>query len=66
MSKAGKFRSFLENLKEETTSGDIATVDNKMDFVRRNKHLEKGKKCTTHKRLNCNICNDDLENKKWN
>ncbi len=37
-----------------------------MDLVKRNKHLEKGKKCSVHKKLNCSICSDDFENKKWN
>lgn len=61
-----KFRLYLNGLEEDTTSGDVATVDNKMDLVKRNKHLEKGKKCSVHKKLNCSICSDDFENKKWN
>ena len=52
-----KFRKFLNNISEETTSGDIATVDNKLDLVKRpEKHLLKGKKCKDHKRLNCQEC----------
>ena len=31
------FKDFLEELKEETTSGDIATVDTKLDLVKRDK-----------------------------
>lgn len=60
----GKFKLYLDELKEETSSGDIATVANKMDLVKRNKHLEKGKKCQKHKRLGCTECLDD--DSKWN
>ena len=57
-----KFRKYLKDITEETTSGDIATVDNKLDLVRRpEKHLQKGKKCKDHKRLNCQEC----EESKW-
>lgn len=48
----GKFKDFL---REETTSGDIATVDNKLNTY---KHLQKGKKCKKHKKLNCIECQD--------
>lgn len=60
----GKFKLYLDELKEETVSGDIATVATKMDLVKRNKHLEKGKKCAKHKRLNCVECLD--KDSKWN
>lgn len=62
------FKNYLKKLAEEsagTTSADIATVDNKLDLVRRAKHLEKGKKCQKHKRLNCKECEDNLEESKW-
>lgn len=32
-----KFKEFLEEITEETTSGDIATVDTKLDLVKRDK-----------------------------
>lgn len=64
----GKLRTYLEDigLYEDggTTSGDIATVTSKMDLVKRNKHLEKGKKCRKHGKLNCEICGDNED--KWN
>ena len=58
------FKQFLKDLEEETTSGDIATVDNKLDMTRRplkkklQKHLQKGKRCKLHNRLNCKECQD--------
>ena len=59
----GKFRKYLD---EETTAGDIASVDSRVgDVVRRPKHLEKGKKCIKHKRLNCKECDVNNESK-WN
>lgn len=48
-------------MQEETTSGDIATVDNKLGATRRHRRLEKGKKCKDHKRLNCSVCNDGFD-----
>lgn len=57
----GDFKKFIKELREETASGDIATVDAKLDLVKRQKHLEKGKKCKKHKRFNCLEC---LENEK--
>jgi hypothetical protein len=57
----GDFKKFLKEIREETTSADIATVDTKLDLVKRPKHLEKGKKCVKHKRLNCKEC----ESEKW-
>jgi len=57
----GDFKKFIKELKEETTSADIATVDTKIDLVKRPKHLEKGKKCKKHKRFNCAEC----EHEKW-
>lgn len=59
------FKDYLKELKEETTSADIATVDTKLDLVKRPKHLEKGKKCKLHKRLNCHECEDELTESKW-
>ena len=57
----GDFRKFIKELHEETTSGDIATVDTKLDLVKRPKHLEKGKKCKEHKRINCTECAEEKE-----
>jgi hypothetical protein len=52
-----KFKKFLTALAEETTSGDIASVDTKLDLVKRkDKHLTKGKRCKEHKLLNCEEC----------
>lgn len=52
-----KFKKFLTALAEETTSGDIASVDTKLDLVKRqDKHLAKGKRCKEHKLLNCEEC----------
>ncbi len=52
-----KFKKFLTALAEETTSGDIASVDTKLDLVKRqDKHLVKGKRCKKHKLLNCEEC----------
>jgi len=57
-----KFKKYLNSLREETTSGDIATVSTKLDLVKRSeKHLAKGKKCKEHNILNCEECAD----KKW-
>lgn len=66
----GKFRAYLNHLglNEDdagTASGDVAQFTGKMDLVRRNKHLEKGKKCQTHGKLNCVKCSDSYEDKKW-
>lgn len=61
-----KFRKYLKGLAEETTTADIATVDNKLDMVRRyEKHAQKGKKCKKHKQLNCEIC-EELHEHHWN
>lgn len=57
-----KYREYLTFLDEETTSADIATVDTKLDMVRRHeKHKHKGKKCKKHKQYNCKVC----ESAKW-
>lgn len=57
-----KFKEYLHELSELTTSGDIATVDSKLKHMhRRDKHLVKGKKCKEHKQLNCEEC----DNSKW-
>lgn len=58
-----KFKKYLKKLSEETTSADIATVDTKLDMVKRQKHLEKGKKCKLHKKLNCQECAELAESK---
>ena len=60
MAKYKKFSKFLD---EETTSGDIATVDTKLDMTKRPKHLQKGKKCKKHHKLNCDVCESKLEEK---
>ena len=52
-----KFKKFLTALAEETTSGGVASVDTKLDLVKRpEKHLAKGKRCKEHKLLNCEEC----------
>lgn len=68
----GKFRDFLREEGEATstsgtTSADIATVDTKLDLVKRpkQKHLVKGHKCKKHGRVNCHEC-EDLTESKWN
>jgi hypothetical protein len=61
----GRFKLFLNDIKEETTSADIATVDNKLDMVKRYKHTDKGKKCKIHGRKNCQECDDYIEESKW-
>ena len=59
-----KFKKYLKGLSEETTSGDIATVDTKLDLAKRHeKHVNKGKKCKIHKDLNCELCEELQENK---
>lgn len=60
-----KYRKYLKTLGEETTSADIATVDTKLDMVKRQKHLEKGKRCKKHKRLNCEICEQEINESNW-
>jgi hypothetical protein len=60
-----KFKKFLTTLAEETTSGDIASVDTKLDLVKRSdKHLAKGKRCKEHKLLNCEECTASKYNDK--
>jgi len=66
-----KFKSYLKKLEkdisEETTSADIATVDNKLDMVKRyEKKGKKGKKCKAHGRVNCEECSAELSESKWN
>ena len=68
MSK-GQFRKYLEQngLYEDdagTSSGDIDTYTSKLDLVGRTKHLEKGKKCSSHGIRNCQKC-ADAEDSKW-
>ena len=60
-----KFKNFLKSLEEETTVSDIATVDTKLDSVKRVKS-EKGKKCKKHRRTNCLECEEQIEESKWN
>ncbi len=66
-----QFRKYLEQngLYEDdtgTSSGDVATFTSKLDMVGRTKHLEKGKKCSSHGIRNCQKCADEAENGKWN
>lgn len=65
MAKFPKFREFLEE-EAGTVSGDIATTSSIMDLVKRNKHIDKGKKCHAHGKKNCVECEDLKESKKWN
>ena len=61
-----KFKKYLKTLGEETTSADIATVDTKLDLVKRHeKHAHKGKKCKKHKKYDCEICQEMME-ESWN
>jgi hypothetical protein len=55
------FKRYLKDIAEEVTSADIATVDNKLNLIKRPKRLQKGKKCKLHKRLNCKRCQDAIE-----
>lgn len=57
------FKKFLKNLEEEMQAADIAGVDTKLDFVRRDKKRTKGKKCKMHKRYDCQECKDRQDNK---
>lgn len=54
--------SFKDFFNEETTAGDIASVDTKLD-MRTPKHLSKGKKCRKHKKINCSVCSAEKESK---
>jgi len=58
----GHFKKFLKELEEETTAGDIAGVDSKLDMAKRPKHLTKGKMCKLHHLKNCEECSDEV----WN
>lgn len=52
-----KFKNFLKKIQEETVVGDIASVEKKLDLTRRHeKHVNNGKKCKAHKRVNCEEC----------
>lgn len=60
------FKKYLKDMAEETTAGDIATVSTKLDLSKKHqKHQCKGKKCKTHKKINCIICEEN-EDSKWN
>lgn len=62
------FKKFLSDIQETTTTGDVAAVDTKLDMVKRpkpQKHLDKGKKCKKHKKVNCEEC-EALEESKYN
>lgn len=59
---SNNYKGFKDFFNEETTSGDIATVDTKLD-LRTPKHLSKGKKCKKHKKINCSICAAHEDNK---
>lgn len=54
------FKKHLKKLQEETTSGDIATVDNKIGLTRSKK---KGKKCKKHDVVDCETCHNDSDSK---
>lgn len=57
------FKKFLKNMQEETTTGDIAGVETKLGMTKRQKHLDKGKKCKKHKVLNCESCEIEEDSK---
>lgn len=48
----GKFQNFLKDLQEETTAGDIASVDSKLG----DKAVKRAKPCKEHNEINCKIC----------
>jgi hypothetical protein len=55
--------NFKTYLREETTSADIATVDNRLDRkTDASAKKLKNKRCKAHKRNNCDECLTD----KWN
>lgn len=56
-------KSFKRFFNEETTAGDIASVDTKLELKRKPKHLSKGKKCQKHGKVNCEICAAEKEHK---
>lgn len=53
------FRDYLnkntDNLDEETTSADIATVDNKLNISSKSKTVKRP--CLIHGKINCQECN---------
>ena len=53
-----KFKKFLKDIEEQTTSADIATVDTKLDMTKR----KKGKKCKKHKQFDCEVCEEERYN----
>ena len=66
-----KFIRFGDFLREEagssgTTTADIASTDNVVDFIKRNTQADKGKKCKKHGVRNCEKCEDLRESSKWN
>ena len=63
MSDYRKLLKEIQEIKEETTSADIASVDTKLGSgpFRR---MKKGKKCKEHKRFNCDECQSD-DDEKW-
>jgi hypothetical protein len=68
MSK-GNFRKYVDKIQEETTAGDIASVDNIINLGKDRESFKgkdnKGKKCRIHNRLICKICQEDLEESRW-
>lgn len=63
-----KFIRFGDFIKEEsgTTSADIASTDNVLNFIKKNTQADKGKKCKKHGVRNCEQCADLKESSKWN
>jgi hypothetical protein len=56
------FRKLLKDIhdiQEETTSGDIATVDSKLGTKPIRHQGGNGKKCKSHKRVDCLECQKD-------
>lgn len=51
------FKEYLKTVTEETASGDIATVDNRLGSVRWAGSAGP-KMCKVHNVLDCKICND--------
>jgi len=57
------FKKYMKQLAEETCVSDIAGVETKLDLVQRHKkHQDKGKKCKSHKNINCEICKEEKYN----
>jgi hypothetical protein len=50
------FRTLLDNIKEETVAGDIASVETKIGTKPLRHRVGSGKRCKKHKTINCQTC----------